>query len=89
MPPSIPANTMTDVSPQVRRVTDRLRAVRAALDLSAAPNREGWLMTAAAILLAAATLPIPDGLVRWVVLGLIVVGWYVGMYMLARRAADR
>jgi hypothetical protein len=46
-------------------------------------------MTAAAILLAVATLPIPDGLVRWVVLGLIVVGWYVGMYVLARRAADR
>jgi hypothetical protein len=40
---------MTDVSPQVRRIIDRLRAVRAALDLSAAPNRKGWLMTAAAI----------------------------------------
>jgi hypothetical protein len=77
------------VSAQARRLIDGLRAVRAALDISATPNREGWLMTAAAILLAAATLPIPDGLVRWIVLGLIVVGWYVGMYVLVRRAGDR
>jgi hypothetical protein len=77
------------VSTPGERLSDRLRAVWAALDLSAVPKREGWLLTAAAILLGAATLPVPDGPVRWVMIGLILVGWYVAMHVLARRAEDR
>jgi hypothetical protein len=77
------------VSTPGERLSDRLRAVWAALDLSAVPKREGWLLTAAAILLGAATLPVPGGPVRWVMIGLILVGWYVAMHVLARRAEDR
>jgi hypothetical protein len=77
------------VSTPGERLSDRLRALWAALDLSAVPKREGWLLTAAAMLLGAATLPVPDGPVRWVMIGLILVGWYVAMHVLSRRAEDR
>lgn len=42
-------------------------------------KRNGWLVTIAAIALGAATLPIPDGMARWLIIAAILAGWLVGM----------
>jgi hypothetical protein len=43
-----------------------------------------WLATGVTSLLMLATLPIPDGIVRWVVIGVIVVGWVIAMRRLGK-----
>jgi hypothetical protein len=51
-----------------------------------APARQRWGLVAVTIALLAATLPVPDGLVRWVLIATILAGFIVVTEVLYRRS---
>lgn len=60
------------------------RAVRPRRGKHPAPALHRWGVVAVATVLLAATLPVPDGLVRWALVGAIIAGFFVAIEMLYR-----
>ncbi len=56
------------------------------LDFDPPPPRERWALTATTVGLLLATLPIPDGIFRWLVIAAIMIGFFTVIAVRGRRS---